>query len=190
MAKKVQFGLSEVHVAPITDIGTTSYTYGTIFTIPGAVSLTLDPEGEENNFYADNIKYFNQTANQGYSGSLEIALLNDDFREKILREAVDSNGAHIEEADIAPVGFALGFQIEGDSNVGRRYWYYNVTAARPSNSASTVETSIEPQTETLNITAAPRATDKKVRVFIDKTDDNTNVYNSFFGTVYESDISG
>lgn len=190
MAKKVQFGLSEVHIAPITAVTSNGYTYGTVFAIPGAVNLTLDPEGEENNFYADNIKYFNTFANQGYTGSLEMALLSDDFREKILNEAVDTNGAHIEAADVTPTGFALGFQIEGDTNEGRRYWYYNVSAARPSNTAATIETSIEPQTETLDITAAPRSTDKKVRVYIDKSETNTSVYNSFFSTVYESNISG
>ena len=190
MAKKVQFGLSEVHIAPISEVTSSGYTYGTVFAIPGAVNLTLDPEGEENAFYADNIKYFNTFANQGYTGSLEMALLSDDFREKILKEAVDTNGAHIEEADVTPNGFALGFQIEGDSNIGRRYWYYNVSAARPSTTGATTETSITPQTETLNITAAPRSTDKKVRVFMDKTEDNANVYDAFFGSVYESDISG
>lgn len=185
---KVKFGLNNVHIAPITST-TSSYTYDTVFSIPGAVSLTLDPAGDENDFYADDVKYFTSYANQGYTGSLEMALINDDFREKILNEAVDSNGAHIEQADIDTNGFALGFQIQGDET-GRRYWYYNCKAARPSNSATTKEASITPQTETVNITAAPRLTDSKVRVFIDKTDDNTNVYNNFFSSVYESSISG
>ena len=62
MANKVKFGLSEVHIAPITAVGDSSYTYGTIFSIPGAVSLTLDRAGDETEFYADNIKYFTQSA--------------------------------------------------------------------------------------------------------------------------------
>ena len=187
---KVKFGLSNVHVAPITSVSDSGvYTYGTIFTIPGAVSLTLDPEGEETNFYADNIKYFNTYANQGYTGSLEMALLNNDFREKVLKEIKDSNGAYVESADQTPIGFAFGFQIESDTT-GRRFWYYNCTAARPGNEASTIETSKEPQTDTLNITVAPRIGDHYVRAFMDKTDDNTSAYNGFFNTVYESSISG
>lgn len=189
MANKVKFGLSEVHIAPITAISSAGvYTYGTIFTIPGAVNLTLDAEGDTTDFYADNIKYFTTSANQGYTGSLEMALYNDDFREKILKEAVDSNGVHIEDADYDTVGFALGFQIDGDA-ANRRYWYYNVKATRPGNEASTIESSKEPQTETVDISAAPRIGDHRVRAMIEKTTENTTTYNSFFSTVYESNVS-
>lgn len=186
---KVKFGLSEVHIAPITEISSSGYTYGEIFTIPGAVSITLDRAGDETDFYADNIKYFNESANQGYTGSLEMALLNDDFRTKILNEIRDTNGALIEDATKGTNQFALGFQIDGDK-ANRRFWYYNVTATRPSNNSNTIEASKEPQTETVDITAAPRASDKLVRAVLEKSDDNTAVYNSFFSTVYESNISG
>lgn len=189
MANKVKFGLSEVHIAPITSVTDGVYTYGDIFALPGAVNLTLDIAGEEENFYADNIIYFNQSANQGYTGSLEVALLNDNFREKILNELKDSNGAYIEDATRATKGFALGFQIDGDT-ANKRYWYYNVTANRPSNNGSTIEASKTPQTETVNITASPRIGDKRVRCSLEKTTENASVYNNFFSTVYESNISG
>lgn len=189
MANKVKFGLSEVHIAPITSTEGGTYTYGTIFAIPGAVNLTLDRAGEEENFYADNILYFNESANQGYSGSLEMALLNEDFRTKILNEIKDTNGALIEDATKGTNAFALGFQIDGDK-ANKRYWYYNVMANRPSNTGATLETSKTPQTETIDITAAPRASDKLVRAVMEKTDDNTTAYNGFFTSVYESSISG
>ena len=188
MANKVKFGLSEVHIAPISSISNSAYTYGTIFSIPGAVSITLDRAGDETDFYADNIKYFTESANQGYTGSLEMALLNEDFRTKILNEIKDTNGALIEDATKSTNGFALGFQIDGDK-ANRRFWYYNVTATRPSNNSSTIESSKEPQTETVDITVAPRSTDKLVRVVLEKTDDNTTAYNGFFSTVYEGNIS-
>lgn len=188
MANKVKFGLSEVHIAPITAVGDSSYTYGTIFSIPGAVSITLDRAGEENDFYADNIKYFTQSANQGYTGSLEMALLTEDFRTKILNEIKDTNGALIEDATKGTTGFALGFQIDGDV-ANRRFWYYNCTATRPENSSTTIEDSKTPQTETVDITASPRATDKLVRAVMEKTNDNTTAYNAFFSTVYETSIS-
>ena len=54
---KVKFGLSNVHIAPITYSGST-VTYGTIFDLKGAVNLSLDPAGESADFYADNTKYF------------------------------------------------------------------------------------------------------------------------------------
>lgn len=189
MANKVKFGLSNVHIAPITAISSAgAYTYGTIFEVPGAVNLTLDANGDTTDFFADNIKYYTTSANQGYTGSLEMALLNDDFREKILNEAKDSNGAHIEDADYDTVGFALGFQIEGDT-AGRRFWYYNVKATRPNGDASTIENTKEPKTESVDITASPRIGDHRVKAMIEKTSENTTTYNGFFSTVYESNIS-
>jgi len=189
MANKVKFGLSEVHIAPITGVADGEYTYGTIFTIPGAVNLTLDIAGDEEDFYADNIKYFSEYANQGYTGSLEMALINEDFRTKILNEIKDTNGALIEDASRGTTSFALGFQVDGNET-NKRYWYYNVNAARPANNAATIESSKTPQTETIDITAAPRSTDKLVKVVMEKTDENTAAYNNFFSAVYERNISG
>ena len=146
MANKVKFGLSEVHIAPISEMTSNSVTYGTIFAIPGAVSITLDREGDTEDFYADNIKYFTESANQGYTGTLEMALLSEDFRTKILNEIKDSNGALIEDATKGTNQFALGFQIDGDKT-NRRFWYYNVTATRPSNNSSTIESTKTPQTD-------------------------------------------
>ena len=86
-------------------------------------------------------------------------------------------------------GTTLGFQIDGDT-ANKRYWYYNVTANRPSNNGATIEASKTPQTETVNITASPRIGDKRVRCSLEKTAENASVYNNFFSTVYESNISG
>lgn len=185
---KVKFGLSNVHIAPITAASSSGITYGTPFALKGAVNLTLDPEGESADFYGDNTKYFNSFANQGYSGSLEIALISDEFRKQVLGETQDTNGALVESTNDTIKDFALGFQIDGDKS-NRRYWLYNVSAQRPSTNSQTVEASKEPVTDTLNITATPRITDNKVRVFLEKSDENTTAYNSFFESVYESVIS-
>lgn len=184
MANKVKFGLSNVYISKITYGENNAITYGEPFALPGAVNLTLDPEGESADFYADNTKYFNAYSNQGYTGSLEIALINDAFRAQILGEVTDRNGAFIESKDNTIADFALGFQIEGDQNA-RRFWYYNVSAARPSTGSQTTETTKEPVTETLDITAAARISDGKVRVFMEKSDTNTTAYNGFFSEVYE-----
>lgn len=185
---KVKFGLSNVHIAPIISASGNGVTYGTPFALPGAVNLTLDPEGESADFFGDNTKYFSEFANQGYSGSLEIALINDDFRTKILGESTDSNGAMIESTDDTINNFALGFQINGDAT-NRKYWFYNVSAQRPSTASQTIETSKEPNTDTLNITASARISDNKVKVFLEKTADNVTAYNGFFEEVYEPVVS-
>lgn len=185
---KVKFGLSNVHIAPITSLTNNGVTYGEVFALPGAVNLTLDPEGDSSDFHADNTKYFNVYANNGYSGSLEIALITDEFRKKILGETKDSNNAFVESTDDKIKDFALGFQIDGDET-NRKYWYYNVSASRPSTSSQTIESTKEPVTDTLNITAAARISDNKVRIFMEKGTENAEAYNAFFENVYEEVIS-
>lgn len=188
MANKVKFGLSNVHIAKITygtdGNGLPTITYGTPFALLGAVNLTLDAEGDSADFYADNTKYFSASANNGYSGSLEIAMINDTFRTDILGETTDSKGAMIENKDDTISDFALGFQINGDSK-NRRFWFYNVSAQRPSTASQTIETSKEPITDTLNITASARITDGAIKVFMEENSSNTTQYNGFFSAVYE-----
>jgi len=87
---KVKFGLKNVHYAAITETEGV-VTYAEPVKIPGAVSISLSAEGEESSFYADDIKYFNQFANNGYAGDLEMALIPDAFRVAVL-------GAHPDEA--------------------------------------------------------------------------------------------
>lgn len=189
MANKVKFGLSNCWIAPISNISAGGvYTYGTPVALPGAVNLSLEASGDTNDFYADNIIYFTSTANQGYEGDLEVALIPDGIRTAILGETKDSNGALVENANDTNTGFAFGFQIEGDA-AGRRYWYYNCKVSRPTTASATTEASIEPQTETLSMKAMPRSGDKAVRVFMEKTDLNATAYNGFFTQVYEKTIS-
>lgn len=188
MANKVKFGLSNVHIAKITYGENNAITYGTPFAIPGAVNLTLDPEGEAADFFADNTKYFSAASNQGYTGSLEMALINDEFRTQILGEVADINGAMFENKDDTLSDFALGFQINGDQT-NRKYWFYNVSAQRPSTSSQTIETSKEPVTDTLNITATARISDGEVKAFIEPNQSNQAAYDGFFSAVYEKATS-
>ena len=53
MAKnKVKFNLKNVHAAKLTQDGAGGYTYATPQAIPGAVSLSLNAEGDENKMFA------------------------------------------------------------------------------------------------------------------------------------------
>lgn len=185
---KVKFGLSNCYMAPITIGQNGAYTYGTPIAIPGAVNLSLSPVGDDNDLYADNIIYFASKANQGYEGDLEVALIPDEIRTAILGETLDSNGAYIEKSSDELKGFAFGFQINGDAN-NRKYWYYNCTVSRPTAENSTIETTKTPNTDTLTIKAMPRLTDNAVRVYMEPTEDNTTAYNAFFTAVYETTTS-
>ena len=89
---KVKYNIKNVHAALQTEseeTGSTEYTYETPQHIPGAVSISLDAEGEISTFWADGIAYYVTSANNGYSGDLEMALIPSWFREKILNETKD-----------------------------------------------------------------------------------------------------
>lgn len=184
---KVKFGLSNVHIAKITEKDG-EITYGTPFKMPGAKSLTADPEGDTTKFYADNIVYYIANSNQGYAGDLEVAMLIKEFFTQILGQQEDNNGALFESADDVNARFALMGEIDGDVKK-RRFVYFDCTATRPSAEMNTVEESKEPQTDTISITMSPRSTDKAIKAVIEPNETNTAVYNAFFNSVYEKDAT-
>ena len=186
-SNKVKFGLSNVHIAKITEADG-EITYGTPFAMPGAVSLTAEPEGETTPFYADNIQYYVAVANNGYTGDLEIAMTPKEFLTQILGQEEDTNGALFESSDDVNARFALMGEIEGDVKK-RRFIYYDCTAARPSAEMNTVEDTKEPQTDTISITMTPRSSDKEIKAVIEPNETNQDVYDTFFTKVYEKNAT-
>lgn len=180
---KVLYGIEKCHIAKITEADG-EITYGTPFKMPGAVGLNFDPEGEETPFFADNVKYFIASSNQGYSGDLEIAMTPEQFLTEILGREKDTNGAIFENADDKTARFALMFEGQGD-NKARRWVFFDCTATRPSRENKTKEESVEVGTETISITMSPRSTDKAVMAYIEPNETNQDVYDAFFNKVYE-----
>ena len=185
MGNKIKYNLKNVHAAVMTATvtsGVTSYSYGTPQAIPGAVSISLDAEGESSPFYADGIVYYRTFANNGYSGDLEIALIPEWFRTEILKETLDAKGVLVERADNTDsVKFALLFEFDGDVN-SIRHVLYNCAASRPSIESETKEDTIEPGTETLSLTADPRE-DGLVKSRTGDTTDATT-YANWYKSVY------
>jgi phi13 family phage major tail protein len=183
-SNKVKFGLKNCHYAKATlDPDTNTVTFGTPVAIPGAVNLSLDPEGDTEPFYADDMVYYTTVANNGYSGDLEMALVPDHFRKEILKETEDANGVLVEDSTVEPEHFALMFEFSGDKKKIRHCMYY-CTAARPTIEGKTNEDSKEVQTETLELTATPLP-NGLVKV---KTGANTDeaVYNGWYSAVYQA----
>ena len=150
---KVKFGLSNCYYSVLNE---QAGTYGTPVAMPGAVSLSLDQEGETNKFRADNIDYYTSVSNNGYSGDLELALIPDSFLTDVMGEVKESgSGLQYELADAMPKPFALLFQFEGDQKA-TRHVLYNCKATRPTVGSQTTDTTIEPVTETISIVATAR----------------------------------
>lgn len=180
MANKVQFGLKNVHYA-IQTVTTTGVSYGTPVAVAGAVSLTLDPNSSVKPFYADNMVYYNAVANNGYTGSLELAKVPDGMLSDIWGQAKDSDNVIVETNDVEPKVFALLYQIEGDVNE-ECYVLYNVTATKPAIGSQTVADSKEPQTRSCNIEAVASANGKIMARTTDTT--TTTTKTSWFSSVY------
>ena len=182
MGKKVKYNLKNVHAAKLTKDSEDRFIYATPQAIPGAVSISLEAEGDSSPFYADGIVYFRSTANNGYSGDLEIALIPEWFRTEILKEELDAKGVLVEKSNITETEkFALLFEFDGDVR-GIRHVLYNCSASRPSIESETKEDTIEPGTETLSLTADPREDGLVKSRTGDTTDDGT--YASWYETVY------
>lgn len=180
---RVKFGLKNVHYAPITTAEDGTITFGTPKKHPGAVNLSMDAQGDQSTFYADDIAYYVTTANDGYSGTLEMARITDDFRKDILQYKEDET-THVlmENVNVEPVPFALLFEFSGDQKA-TRHVLYNCAASRPGISGATTTNTKEPSTETMNLTASPLASG----IVQAKTTANTpqETYDNWYQTVFE-----
>ena len=178
---KVKFNICNVHYALITVSEEGEVTFGTPVAMPGAVSLSLEPNGEPSNFYADGYAYYTISNNMGYEGDLELAMVPESFRTDVLKESLDTNQVLVENANVETANFALLFEFDGDVKK-IRHVLYNCSAARPNIGSSTNEEEIEVQTETLALTAAPLANGYvKARTGDSTTDE---VYKGWYGAVY------
>ena len=187
MANKIKYGLDRVYYSKMTATST-GVSYATPVAIPGAVNLTLSKEGDQSVFYADNIKYWVGDNNQGYTGTLEAALLPDSFKKDILGMVADTNSVIYEHQDAQMEHFALLFQFQGDEKA-IRHVFYNCVASRPNVEGSTKSESIEPQTETMDLTCSGvemtvgTAQRMVVKAYADDSADTT-VYSGWFSAVY------
>lgn len=188
---KIKYGLKNVYYAVATLAADNSATYGTPVALPGAVSLSMEAQGESTIFHADNIDYWVGGGNSGYEGDLELALIPEDFKTDVLGYAEDSKGVLFEDVNAEAVHFALLFQFEGDQKA-TRHVLYNCTATRPSVSSSTKEDSVEPGTESLSLTAKSiynGTLDKDIVKSESKTDTDSTVYDGWFSAVYTATTS-
>ena len=178
---KVKFNICNVHYALITVDEDGDITFGTPVAMPGAVSLSLEPNGEPSNFYADGYAYYTISNNMGYEGDLELAMVPESFRTDVLKESLDDNSVLVESANVETANFALLFEFDGDVKK-IRHVLYNCSAARPNIESTTNEEEIEVQTETLAITAAPLANGYVKARTGDSTTDT--VYTGWYTSVY------
>lgn len=181
---KVRFGLEQAYYALIDEQGK----FGTPKPLKGAVSLTLNAEGNSSVFYADNCPYVPFSTNAGYTGEIEIAVLEDEDAVALLGEVKAANGIVYEDSAAQPKHFALLFQTIGNVH-DKRYAFYDCTLSRPSMNANTTTDSTDPDTTTLSFTSIPRemeiggAAVKVTKGVIENTTEGKAIYDAWYTTV-------
>ncbi|MBQ3503675.1 MAG: phage tail protein [Oscillospiraceae bacterium] len=151
---KVHYDLVDVHAAPLTfEAGVPSF--GVPKALNGSISLDLSAQGNTTKLRADGIVYYQNHSNQGYDGSLNMAMVPDWFRREHLGEILDETAkVQVENAEAAHKPFALLFGFKGDA-ARRVHVLYNCMAGRPNIKGENKENEKDPDTESLPITAVP-----------------------------------
>ena len=184
---KVKYNLKNAHYAMLQTSEEGVVSFGTPVALPGAVSISLDANGEPENFYADGTAYYVINNNMGYDGDLELAMIPEDFRVSALNETLDDNKVLIEDANSELNRFSLLFEFDGDVK-HIRHVLYNCSASRPGIEGKTNEESRDVQTETLTIKATPLPSGV-VKAKTGNETDNT-VYADWYKAVYMPTITG
>lgn len=182
MADKVKFNIHNVHYAVAKDEGG----WDTPVAIPGAVSFSLEPQGDVSPFYADGMVYYNAVANNGYSGDLEMAMFPKAFLTAVFGMTEGTTSKVLtENSKTEPKSFALLFEEDGDAT-GTKYVLYNCTATRPTRDFKTNEDSKEPSTSKISVTAAPLSDGRVLAMTQDDTP--TETVNKWYTKVFEEAV--
>lgn len=179
---KVTFGLRNAHFASVVEGEDGTITYGTPTKLPGAVSLTINPNGERSEFFADDIAYYIEETNNGYDGELAIAQLPNAFKTGVLGEELDT-GVMYESSNQKGKKFALLFEFKGDQKAKRHVLYF-CSASRPTIGSTTKTNSTEVQTTTLTFSSRPRPTDNLIKANT-TVDSDAATYDAWYTAVHE-----
>lgn len=183
MANKISYGLKNVYFANYTVVDGV-ITYENPVRLPGAVELSLEPRGDMVEFYADDMLYYSASNNQGYDGTLSVAVIPEAFAIEALGETLDETDFVLTETSSSKGRpFALMFEFDGDVKAVRHV-LYSCTASRPTVSSSTKTNTAEPSPNELTFVASPRETDTRVKT---KTTEKTPaaIYDAWYTEVYE-----
>ena len=183
MANRVNWGLAASAWGTITTDANGHDVYGTPVKFLGNRQVNWDPAGDLIKVYADGTVIYTGRQNSGYTGSLELTNMDDDFAKYVLSESVDSKNVQYEEKEPTVNRFYLIWEWIQDQK-DTRHIMYNITASRPSMSATTAgdgDTKTA-QYRTLNMTAIPR--DDGIVKASTRVDVDSTVYNGWFSAAY------
>lgn len=182
-APKITYGLKNLHYAimEVSEDGTVSY--GTVKSFPGAVKISLSPDGEIYEFRADDGVYFECDESDGYTGDLEVALVPDDFKIDVFGWEKGTDSVLHEIAGAPHKHIALMGQMATDA-VAKRVVFYDVFCGRPSLEQETKQRTMNILTQKMSLTCRPIEINGKNYVKSSTTPDTSEeAYNNFFKEV-------
>lgn len=189
MANKVKYGLKKVVYAVVTETssgGVTTSSYGEVKDLPGAVAISLSAQASKSVFRADDSDYFVNYGEGSYEGDLEMAVISEDLKKDLGWISRDDYGVAVEATDNYKTAkyIALMFEFDGDEKATRHVLYKCSLSHNPIASQTTGENGqIDPQTETVTVTAIPRAdADKYIHAYADSATTAT-AYSAWYTAV-------
>ena len=183
MPNRVNWGLAASAWGKITVDANGHDVYGTPTMFLGNRQVNWDPAGDLVKVFADGTVIYTGRQNSGYTGSLELTNLDDEFAKYVLSESVDSKNVQYEEKEPTLNRFYLLWEWVQDAK-NTRHVMYNITASRPSMSATTAgdNDSKTAQYRTLNLTAIPR--DDGIVKASTRVDVDSTTYSNWFSSCY------
>lgn len=183
MPNRVNWGLALSAWGKITVDGNGNDVYGTPIKFLGNRQVNWDPAGDLIKVFADGTVIYTGRQNSGYTGSMELTNLDDEFAKWVLSESVDQKNVQYETKEPTVNRFYLIWEWIQDTK-NTRHIMYNITASRPSMSATTSgdNDTKTAQYRTLNMTAIPREdgiVKASTRVDVDST-----TYSNWFNAAY------
>ena len=155
-SNKVRFGVENVWVGTYTDTDGT-VTLGEPYHQPGAVKLSVEPETSQDDFYADNKKYYSQYTFSGFTGSIEVAKFDAAFKTQFLGYKELTGGGIGKIKDATKPNVYVMFEASGDAK-HRREIIYNVALGEITQEYATTEDKTDVATESIDITCTGDST--------------------------------
>lgn len=144
--------------------------------------MSLEASGDSADFYADDVKYYVATANNGYTGTITSALVPDWFLTDYMGMREDENGNITETASDQQKYFCMLFEFTGDQKGIRHALYYCKATSRPTVEAQTKGDSVEVATEEIEFSAIPLPTSstRQDAIIKSKTTAESSNYDTWF----------
>lgn len=154
MSNKVSFGLSDVHYAKITavsDAGVPTYE-NTWHALPTAIEATCEVETSNSSQYADDQKIYDVSEITSATISLQVSVLDDDFKKDILGYLEATNGMLVQTKD-KKADIALAFKFKGDKKNKIRMFFKCSVSDSDDDTHSTNTDSVTFSSDTVQFTA-------------------------------------